>query len=35
MKIQVLTGGHIPSLFARSFNVMKMAQGFYQLSISH
>lgn len=32
MKVNVLTGGHIPSLFAHSFNVMKMAQAFYQLS---
>lgn len=31
MTIFVTTGGNIPSKFAHSFNVMKMAQGFYKL----
>jgi len=31
MNIIVTTGGDIPSKFAHSFNVMKMAQGFYKL----
>jgi len=31
MKIVVATGGNIPSKFAHSFSVMKMAQGFYEL----
>ena len=31
MNIIVTTGGNIPSKFAHSFNVMKMAQGFYKL----
>jgi glycosyltransferase involved in cell wall biosynthesis len=31
MNIIVTTGGDIPSKFAHSFNVMKMAQGFYNL----
>jgi len=31
MNIIVSTGGNIPSKYAHSFNVMKMAQGFYKL----
>jgi len=31
MNIIVTTGGNIPSKYAHSFNVMKMAQGFYKL----
>lgn len=34
MNIIVTTGGDVPSKFAHSFNVMKMAQGFYKLGNS-
>lgn len=34
MNIIVTTGGNVPSIYAHSFNVMKMAQGFYKLGNS-